>query len=139
MYADLGADVCTKYSWWNKDGYEWTAFINGEEQDNATVPTKNDSNQYTYTGKGSVTEIYVDDYSATVTVVEINYFLGQVSKVVDDEATIRPLSHEGKILDDRTFATTEFDKGDYVVFTVDYIRISLHICEVGFPQFSGFF
>ena len=87
VYADLGADVCTEYSWWNKDGYEWTAFINGEEQNNASVPTKNDGSQYTYTGKGSVTEIYVDDYSATVTVVEINYFLGQVSKVVDDEAT----------------------------------------------------
>ena len=54
VYADLGADVCTEYSWWNKDGYEWTAFINGEEQNNASVPTKNDGSQYTYTGKGSV-------------------------------------------------------------------------------------
>ena len=135
VYADLGADVCTKYSWWNKDGYEWTAFINGEEQNNASVPTKNDGSQYTYTGKGSVTEIYVDDYSATVTVVEINYFLGQVSKVVDDEATIRPLSHEGKILDDRTFATTEFDKGDYVVFTVDYNSDNdFYICELMAPE-----
>ena len=135
VYADLGADVCTEYSWWNKDGYEWTAFINGEEQNNASVPTKNDGSQYTYTGKGSVTEIYVDDYSATVTVVEINYFLGQVSKVVDDEATIRPLSHEGKILDDRTFATTEFDKGDYVVFTVDYNSDNdFYICELMAPE-----
>ena len=135
VYADLGADVCTEYSWWNKDGYEWTAFINGEEQNNASVPTKNDGSQYTYTGKGSVTEVYVDDYSATVTVVEINYFLGQVSKVNDGEATIRPLSHEGKILDDRTFATTEFDKGDYVVFTVDYNSDNdFYICELMAPE-----
>ena len=135
VYADLGADVCTEYSWWNKDGYEWTAFINGEEQNNASVPTKNDGSQYTYTGKGSVTEIYVDDYSATVTVVEINYFLGQVSKVNDGETTIRPLSHEGKILDDRTFATDEFDKGDYVVFTVDYnTDKEFYICELMAPE-----
>ena len=138
VYADLGADVCTEYSWMHKDGYTWTAFINGAEQPSweKKAPSKNDTSKYTYTDKGSVTEIYVDDYAATVTVVEINYYLGQVSKVVDDVATVRPLSHEGKImLNDRTFATTEFDKGDYVVFTVDYNTDNeFYVCEMMAPE-----
>ena len=135
VYADLGADVCTEYSWWNKDGYEWTAFINGEEQDDVSVPTKNDGDQYTYTAKGAVTEVYVDDYSATVTVVEINYYLGQVYSVKDGTTTIRTLSNGGKILDDRTFATEEFAEDDYVVFTVDYNDDNdFYICEMMAPE-----
>ena len=134
VYADLGADVCSAYSMWNKDGYTWTAYVNGDDEKGA-IPSKNDTNDYKYTDKGSVTEVYVDDYAQTVTVVEINYFLGQVSKVVDGVATVRPLSHEGKILDDKTFATSEFDKGDYVVFTVDYNSDNeFYICEMMAPE-----
>ena len=135
VYADLGADVCTQLNWWNKDGYEWTAFVNGKEQKIADIPSKNDTSKYAYTDKGSVTEIYVDDYAATVTVVEINYFLGQVSKVDENETTVRPLSQEGKILDDKTFATSEFKKGDYVVFTVDFNDDNdYYICELMAPE-----
>ena len=151
VYSDLGADVCTRLSWRNPDGYDWTVFVNGQEQAARTVsvPTKTDGDQYAYTGKGTVTEIYVDDYAATVTVVEINYYLGQVSKVVDGETTVRPLSHEAKVntandgvnnaagyaLDDRTFATDEFDKNDYVVFTVDYNNDEeFYICELMAPE-----
>ena len=135
VYADLGADVCTQLNWWNKDGYEWTAFVNGKEQKIADIPSKNDTSKYAYTDKGSVTEIYVDDYAATVTVVEINYFLGQVSKVDENETTVRPLSQEGKILDDKTFATSEFKKGDYVVFTVDFNDDNdYYICEMMAPE-----
>ena len=134
VYADLGADVCSAYSMWNKDGYTWTAYVNGDDEKGA-IPSKNDTNDYKYTDKGSVTEVYVDDYAQTVTVVEINYFLGQVSKVVDGVATVRPLSHEGKILDDKTFATSEFNKGDYVVFTVDYNNDGdYYICELMAPE-----
>ena len=135
VYSNLGADVCTEYNWWNKDGYTWTAYINGAEQRNTEVPGKNDTNDYRYTAKGSVTEIYVDDYAATVTVVEINYYLGQVSKVNDGEATIRPLSAEGKTLDEKTFATDEFNKGDYVVFTIDRNSDNdFYICELMAPE-----
>ena len=135
IYSDLGADVCTEYSWRNKDGYTWTAYINGEEQDNADVPTKNSSTDYTYTDKGTVTEIYVDDDAATVTVVEINYYLGQVYSVNNGTTTIRTLSNGGKVLDDRTFATEEFDEDEYVVFTVDYNNDEdFYICEMMAPE-----
>ena len=136
IYSDLGADVCTEYSWRNKDGYTWTAYINGEEQDNADVPTKNSSTKYEYTDKGTVTEIYVDDDAATVTVVEINYYLGQVYSVENGTTTIRSLSPEGKVvLDDRTFATEEFEDDDYVVFTVDYNNDEeFYICEMMAPE-----
>ena len=135
IYSDLGADVCTEYSWRNKDGYTWTAYVNGKEQDNADVPTKNSSTKYEYTDKGTVTEIYVDDDAATVTVVEINYYLGQVYSVDDGTTTIRSLSPEGKVLDDRTFATEEFADDDYVVFTVDYNDDNdFYICEMMAPE-----
>ena len=138
IYSDLGADVCTEYSWWNKDGYTWTAYINGEEQNarNVSVPTKNSSTKYEYTDKGTVTEIYVDDDAATVTVVEINYYLGQVYSVENGTTTIRSLSPEGKVvLDDRTFATEEFEDDDYVVFTVDYNDDNdFYICEMMAPE-----
>ena len=100
VYSDLSATVCTKY--------DWTAFVNGEEQKTADVPAKNSGDKYEYTDKGAVTEVYVDDDASTVTVVEINYYLGQVYSVDDGTTTIRALSDGGKDLDDRTFATEEF-------------------------------
>ena len=134
VYSDLGADVCSAYSWMNKDGYTWTAFVNGKEE-KADIPGKNDTSKYTYTDKGSVTEIYVDDYAQTVTVVEINYYLGQVYSVNNGTTTIRTLSTDGKVLDDRTFATEEFAEDDYVVFTVDYNNDEeFYICEMMAPE-----
>ena len=127
IYSDLSATVCTKY--------DWTAFVNGEEQNKADIPAKNSSTDYTYTDKGAVTEIYVDDDAATVTVVEINYYLGQVYSVDDGTTTIRSLSTGGKVLDDRTFATEEFDEDEYVVFTVDYNDDEdFYICEMMAPE-----
>ncbi len=142
VYADLGADVCTANNRWNKDGYTWTAYINGVEDPFVDVPNKVNGD-YKYTDKGSVTEVYVDDYAATVTVVEINYYLGQVSKVDDENGTttIRALSPEAKrtffgyALDDKTFATTEFAEDEYVVFTIDFNDDNdLYICEMMAPE-----
>ena len=81
-------------------------------------------------------EVYIDDYTLDVTVVEINYYLGEVSKVDGDEGTInvRALSSEAK-LDDRTFATADFEEDDYVVFTVDYNEDEdFYICELMAPE-----
>ena len=120
IYSDLGAAACNQV----KDvKYDWTAFTNGEEVD-AKVPAKNNSSTYDFTGKGAVTEIYVDDDAKTVTVVEINYYLGQVASVDEDKdtvtiRTVSDLKADNAKLDDRTFATTEFEKNDYVVFTID--------------------
>ncbi len=60
------------------------------------VPERGEDADYQYTGKGTVTEIYVDDADATVTVVDINYYMGQVSKVktttTGEYVTVKALS-----------------------------------------------
>ena len=38
---------------------------------------ENEKTKYQFTDKGTVTEIYIDDYTLDVTVVEINYYLGE--------------------------------------------------------------
>ena len=137
VYADLGAAVCNDARGQQADEeYTWTAFINGEEQDEAVIPTENEDDKWVYTDKGAVVEVYIDDYTLDVTVVEINYYLGEVSKVDGDEGTInvRALSSEAK-LDDRTFATADFEEDDYVVFTVDYNDDEdFYICELMAPE-----
>ena len=117
----------------------WTAYINGEEQDDEIIPGKNVDETWEYTDKGAVVEIYIDDYTLDVTVVEINYYLGEVSNVKtdDDDAdyiTVRALSEEPS-LDDNTFYTTDFAEDDYVVFTVDFNEDEdFYICELMAPE-----
>ena len=118
IYKDLGKVVC------DEKEYDWTAFVNGEEvpAKDVKVPAKGDK-EYAYTGEGTVTEIYVNDDDETVTVCEINYSLGQVSKVKTDDdgeyITIKAISNSGKGLDDKTFYVKGYSEDDYVVFTID--------------------
>ena len=113
----------------DEDDYTWEYYVNGKEVD-GKQPSKNGDKDYVYTGEGTVTEIYVkdsyrrDNYGnkvdpGTVTVVEYNHYIGEVSKVKDDIITVKALSTEPK-LDDKTFATEGYEEDDYVVFTVDY-------------------
>ena len=136
VYTDLGATLCNDAKGQKaSEEYDWTAFINGKEV-KAEIPEKNESGDYTYTDKGAVVEIYVDDYDQTVTVVEINYYLGEISKVNEDKGTVtvKELSPQAKLNDD-TFATTEYAKGDYVVFTVDFNDDDdYYICEMMAPE-----
>ena len=136
VYSDLGAALCNDAKGQKaSEKYDWTAFTNGKEV-KATIPEKNNSSNYSYTDKGAVVEVYVDDYAQTVTVVEINYYLGEISKVNEDKGTVtvKELSPEAKLNDD-TFATTEYAKGDYVVFTVDYNDDNdYYICEMMAPE-----
>ena len=120
-------------------GPDWTVYVNGELQDlsdEEAIPDEKESDAYAYTGDGVQTEIYVDDADKTVTVVEINYYLGQVSSVNETEGTvsIRTVSNDAD-LDDRTFATTEFEEEDYVVFTIDQNEDEdFYICEMSAPE-----
>ena len=136
VYSDLGAVLCNDAKGQKaSEKYDWTAFTNGKEV-KAAIPEKNNSSDYSYTDKGAVVEVYVDDYAQTVTVVEINYYLGEVSKVNENKGTVtvKELSPEAKLNDD-TFATTEYAKGDYVVFTVDYNDDNdYYICEMMAPE-----
>ena len=44
-------------------GYTWTAYVNGKEDKDVddNIPTSKDDSTWKYTGKGTVTEIYIDD------------------------------------------------------------------------------
>ena len=120
VYKDLGKAVV--------EDYTWTTFINGEEVE-VVKPTKNGDKDYLYTGEGAVTEIYVDADKETVVVCEINFYLGQVTKVKSDDdgeyITIKELSKLGAEtpscnLDEKTFYVEGYEEDDYVVFTVDF-------------------
>ncbi len=137
IYDDLGATIC------DEDEYDWSAYVNGEEVASAdvVVPGRNVSTDYAYTGKGAQTEIYVDDADKTVTVVEINYYLGQIAHVDEEDGTvaIREVSDlsedEGARLDDNDFATTAFEDDDYVVYTIDQNADGdFYICEMMAPE-----
>ena len=124
--------------------------MNGEEMvdltDDQAIPDENEGDNYDFTDPGAQTEIYVDDGDQTVTVVEINYYLGQVSHVDEEDGTvtIREVSdlsadtstyYDGADLDDRTFATTEFADEDYVVYTIDENSDGdSYICEMMAPE-----
>ena len=112
VYADLGAAVVHDYA--------WTAYINGLEQKEVVLPLKSNLSEWPYTGEGTLTEIYVDDEAQTVTVYEINYYLGRVRQVRTDTTgeyiTVKELS-EGSNLDVNTFYVEGYEENDYVVYT----------------------
>ncbi|WP_298025337.1 hypothetical protein, partial [uncultured Dysosmobacter sp.] len=120
-YKTLGKSLCTTTG---ADGYDWTAYVNGKEV-RAEVPEADDDDEWIYTGEGVQTEIYVDDADQTVRVVEINYYLGQVTRVRDtedgEEVTIKSLSRGGE-LNVKTVLAEGYAEDDYVIFTVDYVE-----------------
>ena len=154
IYDDLGAVICNDQRGQEDDEmYTWTVYVNGEEvfngEENNTwnpwnrensIPENNEGDNYQYTGDGAQTEIYVDDADQTVTVVEINYYLGQVSNVDEEDGTVSirevsDLSDDNAELDDRDFATTAFEEDDYVVFTIDQNEDEdFYICEMVAPE-----
>ena len=107
------------------DDYTWTVFVDGEEQTDALAPANDKDNDYTYTAKGATTEIYVDDVNETVTVVMINYYLGEITKIKTDDdgeyATVRVLGKNQWTdpVDERDIYCTGFAEDEYVVITVD--------------------
>ncbi len=117
VYKDLGKGVI--------EDYDWTVFVNGQEVAGKQIvlPVKGSDDEYDYTGEGTVTEVYVDIDEETVTVIEYNHYLGQVTKVKTDDdgeyITVKILS-DGAKLDDKTFYVEGYEEDDYVVFTVDY-------------------
>ncbi len=154
IYDDLGAVICNDQRGQEDDEmYTWTVYVNGEEvftgeENNRwnpwnrenSIPEDNEGDTYQYTGDGAQTEIYVDDADQTVTVVEINYYLGQVSNVDEEDGTVSirevsDLSDDNAELDDRNFATTAFEEDDYVVFTIDQNEDEdFYICEMMAPE-----
>ncbi|WP_050622795.1 S-layer homology domain-containing protein [Clostridium phoceensis] len=103
------------------DDYTWNVYVDGDEQADPAIPANDKDTNYAYTAKGATTEIYVDDVNDTVTVVMINHYMAEVTKVKDGENTVRVLSNATMTnpIDERTIIADGFAKGDYVVVTVD--------------------
>ncbi|NBI10537.1 hypothetical protein D1641_11010 [Colidextribacter sp. OB.20] len=149
VWKDLGRTLCNESTDSDK-GYAWSAYVNGElvystdgkvenayygYGDKANYVPKNVDDTYVMTGKGAQTEIYVDDGDATVTVVEINYYIGEVTRVSDDTITVKSLSLEPARLNIRTAKAAGYDVEDLVVFTVDENEDDdFYICEVFEPD-----
>ena len=125
------------------DDYTWNVYVDGAEQAGDDLAPANDKDtDYTYTAKGATTEIYVDDADATVTVVAINYYMGQVSKVKTDDdgeyinvKALSNLSQDDAKLDDRDFYVEGYEEDDYIVFTIDQNEDDdFYIAEVITPE-----
>ena len=116
VYKDLGKVIC------DEKEYDWTAYVDGKLEKTAAVPTKSDDKEYKYTGNGTVTEIYVDDDKDTVTVCEINYYLGEVTKVKsdDDGEYINVTAMSDTKLNDKKFYVEGFEEEDLIAFTRDW-------------------
>ena len=74
------------------DDHTWNVYVDGDEQADPAIPDNDKDTDYAYTEKGATTEIYVDDVNDTVTVVMINHYMAEVTKVKDGENTVRVLS-----------------------------------------------
>ena len=133
LYKDLGRGIITDYT--------WTVYVDGHQDDadadkHEVARPANSSNDYIYTDSGMVTEIYVDSVNETVTVVCYYNYIGQVSRVHDDEdgtyVQLTGITYDGgnysdindALADvdaslDTKFYTSNFAEDDYVVFTVD--------------------
>ena len=107
------------------DGYTWTAYVDGAEQADPAIPANDRDATYDYTNKGAVTEIYMDDVNDKVTVVKIDYYMGEITDIREDDngeyATVRMLSNDSETspIDERDIYCQGFAEDDYVVFTVD--------------------
>ncbi len=124
IYGDVGRDVAA---------YDWSAYVDGAEQGEVAAPANKDRN-YVVTVDGSnvalsqdgmTTEIYVDTENEKVTVVCINQYLAEVTRVSEDEdgetyAVLNVPTYAG-MLDEDSFATTAFEEGDYAVVTIDCV------------------
>ena len=120
VYKDLGRSLIEDDEW------TWEAYVDGSEQVNPVLPT-NTSGTYEYTTDGATTEIYVDDVNKEITVVQINYYMGEITDIDSDDngeyATVRVLSKQtdalSDVVDERDIYCTGFAEDDYVMVTVD--------------------
>ena len=125
VYKDLGRSLVENNDW------TWEAYVDGEEQVNPVKPANDKDTTYLYTSDGATTEVYVDAVNQEVTIVKINYYMGEVTDIREDEdgeyATVRVLSQEtnetvnglSDVVNIRDIYCEGFAEDDYVMITVD--------------------
>ena len=107
------------------DEYTWSVYVDGKEVEfDPDDLSRNSSDRVLNSGNGVLTQVYVDTLKSQVVLTQINTYVAEVSKVVenDDDYTVtvnfktQPAAL-GSI--DREFDTeTEFSKEDIVLVTV---------------------
>ena len=107
------------------DNYSWSVSVDGNYQ-TAAKPDKNASGDWYQTGKGVLTQVFVDNKTESVDVVLVNSYVAEVTKVVESDGeytlTLKPYAPNGgsnPAAGDRTFETdvVGFEKEDIVVYT----------------------
>ena len=107
------------------DNYSWSVSVDGNYQ-TVAKPDKNASGDWYQTGKGVLTQVFVDNKTESVDVVLVNSYVAEVTKVVESDGeytlTLKPYAPQGgsnPAAGDRTFETdvVGFEKEDIVVYT----------------------
>ena len=113
------------------EGSEWTCYEDGAEADFADYIGKNKNVDWNATEDGALTEVYITGeienaagktVAYELTIVKINYYLGEVVRVKsdDDGEYITVKSIDSKVaLDDKKFYVEGYEEEDLIVFTVD--------------------
>ena len=125
IYKAVGKTIATEF--------EWEAYVDGAELGEIKAPVNKDEKyivtvddtKINLSVDGMTTELYVDEDAKTVTVVCINQYLAEVTRVKEDEddgtyAVLKVYKYDNA-LDDDTFFTDEFEEEEYVVVTIDCV------------------
>ncbi|MCD8374330.1 MAG: S-layer homology domain-containing protein [Oscillospiraceae bacterium] len=118
LYSTLGKTV---------SAYDFTYYVDGVATD-MDNPTKNDSDT-TIAGRGSTTEVYVNDTNETVDVIIINTYFAQIADVDsddDDEITVLVDVYDGsngkvndiEVTSDDLSNLAGLEEDDYVMVTI---------------------
>ena len=115
-----------------KEGADWTCWEDGQalRTDFTDYEKTDDDNDWAATADGAVTEVYItgeveskDGDYYEVTIVKINYYLGEVVRVKSDKdgeyITVKPLSDTEYTIADKKFYVEGYEEDDLIVFTVD--------------------
>ncbi len=123
LYSDIGSTALGS-------GYTFEVFNDGKDvTSDAGKPSKNSTDDYYQTAKGTLTQVFVNADDKIVTISLINGHVGEITKVEESNGeytlTLKQYGpsntpkYSKPVMTDRTFDTDAagFEKGDIVVYT----------------------
>ena len=134
LYDELGSAIMG-----GRDPYTWEVFYNGEYLGHV-IPERNESDAYSHTNTGTLTQVYLDSVERTVTVTMVDTFLAEVVSVNEkDDGTDVTVNYLGDNLANTsgrqsriTLDSTNLDEEDKVLVTLyeDGSRFSIDSIEL---------
>ena len=134
LYDELGSAIMG-----GRDPYTWEVFYNGEYLGHV-IPERNESDAYSHTATGTLTQVYLDSVNRTVTVSMMDTFLAEVVSVSEnDDSTDVTVNYLGNNLANTsgrqsriTLDSTNLDEEDKVLVTLyeDGSRFSIDSIEL---------